>query len=66
MSTPTTARQDHDAQLVQDSVFERVLNGNAIERHVSPRRKRRPNRVLRTLRALLDWLAGPSPWSTKP
>lgn len=61
----TTARQDHDAQLEQDSVFERVLNGNAIERHVSPGRRRRPSRLLRALRALLAWLAAPSPWERR-
>lgn len=66
----TAARTDHDAWLDQQSGFARVLNGNAVERHVRARRKPGPGRVRRAfwrgLRALLAWLAAPSPWSTKP
>lgn len=63
----TTARQDHDAHLEQHSVFERVLNGNAVERHLSPRRRHRVLRAPRRgLRALFAWLAAPSPWELRP
>jgi hypothetical protein len=64
MTTPT-ARDDHDWWLDTDSGFARVLNGNAVERHVPRRRVRRPSRVLRAVRALLAWLAAPSPWERR-
>jgi hypothetical protein len=63
--TPTRARLDHDAWLEQHSGFARVLNGNAVEGPTPRRRRRRPSRALRLLRALLDWLASPSAWSQR-
>jgi hypothetical protein len=62
---PTTAREDHDAWLEQDSVFARVINGNAFERHKPQRRVRRPSRIARAVRALFRWLSQPTPWSQR-
>lgn len=53
----------HDSSgLVQDSGFRRVLDGNAVEGPYRRQRQRRVRGVRAVWRALLAWLAAPSPW----
>lgn len=57
-------------RLAQDSGFARVLRGNAFDGPFRRRRRRlfgrRPGALGRTWRALLAWLAQPSPWRRTP
>jgi hypothetical protein len=61
----TTAREDHDEWLDEQTDFARVLHGNAFEGHVPRRRARKPSRMARLVRALLRWLAQPNPWRSQ-
>lgn len=56
---------DRGGGLVQDSGFRRVLDGNAVEGPYRRPRQRRVRGVRTVWRALLAWLAAPSPWGRR-